>query len=134
MTERRRRRRQLRVLLVDDSPEFLDAAERFLKAEEGITLVGRARSGEESLGMVAALAPDLVLMDLVMPGIGGLKATRYIKAVRPAPRVVILTLHDHPDARRRARRVGDGFLSKARFVDDLGKVLDRLFPEEHGHG
>ena len=95
MTERRRRRRQLRVLLVDDSPEFLDAAERFLKAEEGITLVGRARSGEESLGMVAALAPDLVLMDLVMPGIGGLKATRYIKAVRPAPRVVILTLHDH---------------------------------------
>jgi NarL family two-component system response regulator LiaR len=130
MTEHRR---HLRVLLVDDSTEFLDAAERFLKAEEGITVIGRALSGEESLGMVAALAPDLVLMDLVMPGIGGLKATRHIKAVKPAPRVVILTLHDHSDARQRARRVGDGFLSKARFVDDLGKVLDQLFPKEHGH-
>jgi two-component system chemotaxis response regulator CheY len=106
----------LRLLLVDDSPLFLDSAVQLLSRDPEIEIVGRAFSGEEALTRVAALQPDLVLMDIAMPGMGGLEATRQIKALPKPPRVVILTLYDNPEYRAAAERAGaDGFICKSDF-------------------
>src|SRR4051794_32386191 len=63
----------LRILLVDDSAEFLESAARLLMLHQELSIVGRAASGSSALEQVAALKPDLVLMDLAMPGMNGLE-------------------------------------------------------------
>jgi len=106
----------LRILLVDDNTQFLDVAARTLAAVPSIEVVGRALSGRDALEQVFQLQPDLVLMDLAMPNMNGLEATRHIKARSDAPRVIMLTLHDGPEYRAAAQAVGaDDFVSKAEF-------------------
>lgn len=119
----------MRLLLVDDSIEFLEAAERFLNQEEGIEIVGKARSGEEALVSARELKPDLILMDIAMPGINGLEATRRIKAEADPPMVILLTLYDSPEYRAVSKEVkADGFVTKSEFTEDLLPLIRRLFP------
>ena len=113
-----------RVLLVDDSADFLESATLLLTAAPGLTVVGRAASGEEALSEVERLLPDLVLMDVQMPGIGGLEATRRIKARTHAPRVILLTMHDTVEYREAAEAAGaNGFLSKLAFTTAISAML-----------
>ena len=108
------------VLLVDNSPEFLQVAAAFLSVNPEVAVVGNARSGEEGLRLTAELRPDLVLMDLIMPGMNGLKATKMIKRQVTPPKVIILTLYDIPEYRAAAAAAGaDGFLDKAKFTEGL---------------
>lgn len=108
------------TFLVDDSPSFLQSAARFLAADERIEIIGVALSAEEALEQVATLKPDLVLMDLNMPGMNGLEATRLLKAGPSPPRVVILTLNDTEEYRQAALQAqADGFVAKS----DLGQKL-----------
>ena len=117
-----------RVLLVDDNQDFMKAAKRFLRGVPGLELVGQANSGEQALELSAALHPDLVVMDLAMPGMNGLAATRRIKQQPNAPKVVIVTLHTHSALRALACDAGaDGFLQKDHFVDELPRLLAALF-------
>jgi DNA-binding NarL/FixJ family response regulator len=75
------------------------------------------------------LQPDLVLMDMVMPGMNGIEATRRIKALKQPPRVVILSLHDNSEYRTAASAMGsDGYISKAEFTERLVPFLRTLFP------
>ena len=74
----------VRVLVVDDQRPFRVAASAVLRRTPGFELVGEASSGEEAVDQVAALAPDLVLMDITMPGMGGIAATRAITAAPEA--------------------------------------------------
>ena len=74
-----------RILLVDDSLHFIESAERFLSEELGVNVVGSALSGIEAIDQVMRLRPDLVLMDVAMPGMDGLEATHKIKAMPNAP-------------------------------------------------
>jgi DNA-binding NarL/FixJ family response regulator len=114
----------LRILLVDDSLRFLDSAARFLAGETNVEVVGRALSGEEAIEQIAQLRPDLVLMDLAMPGINGLEATRQIKMQSDAPCIIILTLSDSSEYRRAAEAAGaDGFVSKAEFSTMLLSLI-----------
>ncbi|NJP05112.1 MAG: response regulator transcription factor [Chloroflexaceae bacterium] len=118
----------LRVMLVDDSSRFLSSAGRFLKADPRIHLIGRAFSGYEALEQIPHLAPDLVLMDLAMPGMSGLETTRVIKAQPQPPRVVILTSYDTPEYRTAAEQVGaDGFMSKSDFGTLVLPLIDHLY-------
>jgi DNA-binding NarL/FixJ family response regulator len=120
----------IRILLVDDNPEFLESAARFLSADPQVEIVGRAHSGFDAVDGVRRWQPDLVLMDLVMPGMNGLEATRYIKAQPDAPRVVILTLHDNLEYRAAAEAArADGFIAKSEFGEQLPVVLQRLFAQ-----
>jgi two-component system invasion response regulator UvrY len=83
--------RMVRVLVVDDSAAFLGAAIEVVSAVPDFQIVGIARSGEDAVRTAAAVEPDLVLMDIRMPGIGGLEAAREILAERPDTFVVMLT-------------------------------------------
>lgn len=101
-----------------------------------MTVVGSASDGLSGVELVQSLAPDLVLMDLSMPVLGGLEATRRIKEISPAPRVVILTLHDNQEYRRSAYESGaDGFVSKSGLTAALPALVEALFPGmERGSG
>ena len=119
----------LKILLADDHREFLEVASRFLAEHDGIDVVGSAHSGQEAVQMARDLAPDLVLMDLSMPDLNGLEATRRIKALQSPPLVVMLTLYDAPEIQSCARAAGaDHFITKSEFGDSLPPLLIRLFP------
>ncbi|RPI30507.1 MAG: DNA-binding response regulator [Chloroflexota bacterium] len=118
----------IRVLLVDDSQEFLQATSRFLSSAPGISVVGEFLSAVNALEEAEGLQPDLVLMDLAMPGINGLEATRRIKEKAEAPRVVLVTMHDNNEYRSAAKAASaDGFITKAELVADLLPLIYSLF-------
>ena len=83
----------LRVLLVDDHDLFR-AGLRNLLEEQGVVIVGEAGQGADAVRIVRELAPDVVVMDLNMPSMGGVEATRHISAVAPLTRVLMLTISD----------------------------------------
>lgn len=85
-----------RVLAVDDHVPFLTAMRRVVEAAPGFELAGEAESGEDALTFAAQYQPDVVLMDVKMPGLGGIEAARQIKASLPRT-VVILVSATHPD-------------------------------------
>lgn len=117
----------LRILLVDDSLAFLESATRFLAIDQELEIVGRVFSGEEALEQVPQLCPDLVLMDMAMPGMNGLEATRHIKASSSAPYVVVLTLNDGSEYRTAALAVGaDGFVTKSEIGNALLPLIHSL--------
>ena len=82
----------IRVLVVDDHPGFRRALEKALRRAPGVRLVGSASSGEEALRMSAQLRPRVVVMDLAMPGMTGVDATRRLMAGREPPAVVALSV------------------------------------------
>ncbi|WP_341530810.1 response regulator transcription factor [Nostoc sp. UHCC 0302] len=118
----------LRILLVDDSFAFLESAARFLALDARLEIVGRVLSGEEALEQIPQLSPDLVLMDLAMPGMNGLEATRQIKAQSATPYVVVLTLNDGTEYQTAALAVGaDGFVTKSEIGTALLPLIHSLF-------
>jgi DNA-binding NarL/FixJ family response regulator len=120
----------IRVYLVDDSQDFLEAVSRFLKADPGVVIVGQARSGGDALGQVTHLKPDLVLMDLAMPSMNGLEVTRRIKTEPDAPRVILLTLHDNAEYRAAATSVSaDGFIPKSELGVQLMPMIHAIFAD-----
>ncbi|MGE0680166.1 MAG: ATP-binding protein [Candidatus Binatia bacterium] len=117
--------RSLRVLLVDDHVGFLETAACSLATLPGVEVIGRANSGREALVQSARLRPDIVFMDLAMPDLDGLAATRRLKAQADAPYVVILTLHDSSEYRSAALTAGaDRFLRKDDFGAQMVTLLD----------
>jgi DNA-binding NarL/FixJ family response regulator len=84
---------QVRVLIVDDHDLFRSGLRNLLE-DEGVQVVGEASAGQEALNIVREVAPDVVIMDLNMPGMGGVEATRHISTIAPLTRVVMLTISD----------------------------------------
>ena len=116
-----------RVLLVDDSPEFLESAVHFLAEDPAIEVVGRVFSGRGALEQLPVLKPDLVLMDVSMPEMNGLEATRRIKAQDDDLRVILLTLHDNPEYRAAAQAAkADGFVAKSELGIELLPLIHQL--------
>jgi DNA-binding NarL/FixJ family response regulator len=83
----------LRVLIVDDHDLFRSGLRNLLE-EQGVHIVGEAAAGQEALRIVRDVAPDVVVMDLNMPGMGGVEATRHISSIAPLTRVLMLTISD----------------------------------------
>jgi DNA-binding NarL/FixJ family response regulator len=118
---------QLKVLLVDDHPGFINAAVRHLRRLEWIEVVGSAGNGIEAIAQCEVLRPDAVLMDLAMPEMGGLQATRLIKTQDAPPYIVIASHFDDSEHRAHALRAGaDAFVSKLSYIHDVMPLLQKL--------
>jgi DNA-binding NarL/FixJ family response regulator len=95
-----------RVLIVDDNPQVRQELRTLLPLAGEIEIVGEAADGREAVGLVRALQPEVVLMDLEMPALDGYEATRQIKAGSPSCRVVVLTVHAYEAAWQKAVQAG----------------------------
>src|ERR671939_1943272 len=84
----------IRVLIVDDHDLFRSGLRTLLEEQDGVHVVGEAAGGSEAVRIVSESAPDVVVMDLNMPGMTGVEATRQISALAPLTRVVVLTISD----------------------------------------
>ena len=105
--------RTVRVLVADDDVEVRNLVGFILSQDPGVLLVGEAEDGESAIFLVRQVQPDLVVMDVMMPGVGGLEATRRIKREWPETRVLVLTNLTDDDTRRSAFLNGaDSFITK----------------------
>jgi DNA-binding NarL/FixJ family response regulator len=109
----------LRVLIVDDHDLFRTGLRNLLE-EQGVQIVGEAASGAEAVRVVRELAPDVVVMDLNMPGMGGVDATRHITGIAPLTRIVVLTISDQDNDVMDAILAGAcGYLLKDSSIQEL---------------
>src|ERR687891_1341458 len=109
----------VRVLIVDDHDLFRSGLRNLLE-EEGVQVIGEAAAGQEALKIVRELAPDVVVMDLNMPGMGGVEATRHISTIAPLTRVLMLTISDQDNDVIDAILAGAcGYLLKDASIQDL---------------
>ncbi len=109
----------VRVLLVDDQAPFLRAMSAVVGETAGFEVVGEASSGEESVRAAAELLPDLVLMDVNLPGIDGLEATRQLRRRRIPPVVLLLSTYDEDAGAHLVAESGAaGYVTKSAFGQD----------------
>lgn len=109
----------VRVLVVDDQAPFRRAMTCVVEETDGFEVVGQATSGEESLEVAATLLPDLVLMDVNLPGIDGLEATRRLRAGDSPPVVLLLSTYDEDVAKDFVAQSGAvGYVTKSAFGPD----------------
>ena len=118
------------VLIVDDQMPFRSAARSVVGVTAGFDVVGEASSGEEAIEKVGELSPQLVLMDINMPGIGGIEAARRITEAHPGVKVVLLSTYDEDDLPADAKTCGAaGYVHKEQFGPDvLGRFWDADSP------
>ena len=108
------------VLIVDDMARVRQGLQTILQLSTGFEVVGEAGNGLEAIQAAEKLRPDVVLMDLEMPGLGGLEATRRIKEQHPDMGVVILTIHGSEEVREQAMKAGsDAFIEKEAPTEQL---------------
>ena len=114
----------IRVLLVDDHAIVREGLETLLSEEPDVAVVGQAASGAEALAQAARLQPDVILMDLVMPGLDGIAATRRVPEVSAASRVLVLTSYSDDGRVQEALRAGAaGYLLKDVLKPDLLRAI-----------
>ncbi|GMX66420.1 response regulator transcription factor [Paenibacillus elgii] len=119
-----------RVLIADDHPLARRAIRSLIDGEAGFEWVGEARSGAEAVELCGRLLPDLVLMDIQMPGMSGLEATKRIKQLYPHIRIVMLTVSDDvADLFTAVRHGAQGYLLKNMDPDDWIAYLRGLLDE-----
>jgi DNA-binding NarL/FixJ family response regulator len=114
----------VRILIVDDRAVVRQELHSVLELLGDVTVVGEAVDGWDAIHQAGALQPDLVLMDLEMPGLDGFEATRQIKALHLAQRVIVLTVHGDDISQQKALAAGaDAFIVKG---SDLRTMLDQI--------
>jgi DNA-binding NarL/FixJ family response regulator len=117
----------MRLVIADDHALFRDSLRALLEAR-GVEVVGEAANGQEAVEVALRLQPDLVLMDLGMPGVGGIEATRRIVAANPALRVVVLTASTEDEHLFEALQAGaQGYLPKNVEADAFFKLLQGAY-------
>jgi DNA-binding NarL/FixJ family response regulator len=115
------------ILLVDDNPSFLRIATRFLQEHDDVVVVGTAGGGEEALALAEDQQPDIVLIDLAMPGLSGLATIPLLRIVLPEVGIIALTVLDTNGYRQAALAAGaNDFVPKANLDTDLLPAIRRV--------
>ena len=124
---------ETRVLVVDDHAIVRKGICALLRAEDDMQVVGEARTGDEAIREAERLKPDVVLMDLAMPRMGGLEATSAIQTCEAACPVVVLTIYDNAALRLAAATAGaHGFVTKQESCDVLLRAIRDVVGKQHG--
>ena len=122
---------RIRVLLADDHAVLRAGLKALLDAEPDLEVVGEAGTGEEAIERVEQLRPHVVVMDLSMPGMGGLEATRAIAGRPDSPRVLVLTMHAEEDYLMPVLEAGgSGFVRKTSADEDLTRAIRTVASDE----
>ncbi|TMK74928.1 MAG: response regulator transcription factor [Actinobacteria bacterium] len=118
--------RPVRVLIADDEPPFVKVVEALLAGDDRIEVVGTARNGQEAVELALSLAPHVILMDISMPFLDGIEASREIRTKLPNVRILILTGSSISTEVDRSRQAGAaGFMTKDRIATQLvERILD----------
>jgi DNA-binding NarL/FixJ family response regulator len=108
------------VLIVDDNATFVGIVSRFLREQPGLDVVGTASNGAQAIKQAVALRPQVILLDLIMPGLAGLYALPQIRHQAPESAVIVLTLLEGEGYEEAAKDAGaDGFVPKSSLYTDL---------------
>ena len=125
--------RPFRILVAEDDESFLDAIALVLEQDERFTVAGRARNGQEAVELVAQVTPDAVVMDIEMPLLDGVEATRRVRAATSALPIIAVSGHDYEERVLEIRQAGaDDYVRKARLADELPRVLAALLRRTTG--
>ena len=117
----------IRVLLVDDHEILRQGLKMLLSMQQGIKVVGEARTGQEAIVMAKELMPDVVVMDITMPNMDGLEACQHIRNQQPATQVLMLTMHESEEYFLQALRMGAaGYLVKKAAPSDLQMAISSI--------
>jgi CheY-like chemotaxis protein len=116
-----------RILVAEDTESFLDAIALLLEQDNRFVVVARARHGREAVELAERLRPDAVVMDIEMPVLDGVEATRLLRAASPNLPIVAVSGHDYEERVLEIRQAGaDDYVRKARMAEELPRALAAL--------
>jgi len=116
-----------RILVAEDDESFLDVIAVLLEQDEHFAVVGRAHNGREAVELAELVSPDAVVMDVEMPVLDGVEATRLLRAAAPDLPIVAVSGHDYEERALEIRRAGaDDYVRKARLAEELPRALAAL--------
>jgi DNA-binding NarL/FixJ family response regulator len=119
--------RTLRVLVVDDHPLFREGLGDIIATMPGVEVTGEAADGDEAVALARELSPDLVIMDLHMPRLNGIEATRQVLAERPETAVLVLTMLENDESVVSALRAGArGYIVKGSSRAEIARAIDAV--------
>jgi two-component system nitrate/nitrite response regulator NarL len=124
-------KRKIKVLVVDDHPVVRKGLESCLKNQDGIQVVDMVGDGNDAVQKARNLLPDVILMDIDLPGMDGLEVTQLIRKELPQIKVLILSIHSHAEYLHRIIRAGaHGYVSKTASPPDLVRALEAVHNDE----
>jgi CheY-like chemotaxis protein len=116
-----------RILVAEDDESFLDAIALLLEQDDRFAVAARARNGRDAVAFAERVGPDAVVMDIEMPVLDGVEATRMLRATLPELPIVAVSGHDYEERVLEIRQAGaDDYVRKARLTDELPRVLASL--------
>ncbi len=119
---------KISVLLVDDHPVVREGLRALLVSEPDIVVTGESADGREAIDLARKLHPDVVVMDLALPGMNGIEATRHITRLSPAPRVLVLSTYSHDEFVAKAIEAGtSGYVLKQTATDELIAAIRAVY-------
>jgi two-component system, NarL family, nitrate/nitrite response regulator NarL len=116
-----------RILVAEDDESFLEAISLLLEQDDRFVVAGRARNGREVVALAEEVAPDAVVVDIEMPVLDGVEATKRLRKAAPDIPIVAVSGHDYEERVLEIRQAGaDDYVRKARLADELPRVLAGL--------
>ena len=117
----------LRILVAEDDESFLEAISLLLEQDDRFVVAGRARNGREAVALAEEVAPDAVVVDIEMPVLDGVEATRRLRKAAPGLPIVAVSGHDYEERVLEIRQAGaDDYVRKARLTSELPRALSAL--------